>query len=61
MKDGVIVLAGLSGTQLVSHDGGKAFTLVQRDDRLGISSILQTDDGGLILVGEDGVRRIEGL
>jgi photosystem II stability/assembly factor-like uncharacterized protein len=61
LQDGTVVLAALSGTQLVSDDGGLTFTLRQRDDRLGTASILQTADGGLILVGEGGVRRIEGL
>ena len=61
LQDRTIVLAALSGTQRESNDGGLTFTLRQRDDRLGTVSILQTDDGGLILVGEGGVRRIEGL
>jgi photosystem II stability/assembly factor-like uncharacterized protein len=59
LQDGTVVVAGLSGTVLVSRDGGATFTLHQREDRLGISSILQAGDRSLILIGEGGVRRIE--
>ena len=61
LQDGTVVIAGLSGTLLVSRDGGLTFTLQQREDRLGIASILQTEDGGLILTGEGGARRIDSL
>jgi len=35
--------------------------LLQREDRLGVSSLLQTDDGSLLLIGEGGVRVIDKL
>jgi hypothetical protein len=43
---------------LVSHDGGRNFALTQQDDRKAISSVLPSGDGGLIVAGEGGVRRL---
>ena len=43
---------------LVSHDGGRSFTLTQQDDRKAISSVLPSGDGALIVAGEGGVRRL---
>ncbi len=53
-----VVVAGLAGVILVSHDDGRSFTLTQQDDRKAISSVLPSGDGGLIVDGEGGVRRL---
>ena len=54
-----MVVTGLAGTLLLSRDGGRSFELIERADREGLTSILQADDGGLILVGDGGVGRLE--
>lgn len=56
LADGRIVISGLGGTLLVSSDGGSTFELLPQPDRRGISSIVVTDDGQLLMVGEFGVK-----
>lgn len=56
LADGTIVIAGLGGVVLVSHDGGKSFELNQQESRRGISSLIETKDGQLLMVGEFGTR-----
>ena len=58
LEDGTVIVAGLAGTLLVSTDGGHTFTLRQQADRQGLATVLPTDDGGLVLVGEFGVNRL---
>ena len=43
---------------LVSHDGGRSFTLTQQDDRKAIAAVVPSGDGALIVAGEGGVRRL---
>ncbi len=57
--DGSLVITGLAGTLLVSHDDGAGFALQQQADRQGLATALPTSDGGLVLVGEFGVNRLE--
>jgi photosystem II stability/assembly factor-like uncharacterized protein len=59
MADGAIAVVGMSGTVLVSRDGGETFELVQREDRKSMTSVLATGTGGLILFGEGGIVRME--
>lgn len=56
LEDGTIVIVGLGGTVLVSTDDGRSFTGHQQPGRRGISSIVETEGGSLVLVGEFGVR-----
>jgi len=58
LGNGHIVLVGFAGTVLVSEDQGKSFHLRQQADRMGISAVVQAKDGGLILIGEFGVKKI---
>ena len=58
LRDGRIVVAGLAGSLLVSGDRGQSFRSLPRPDRLGIARILEMSDGTLLLVGEQGVRRV---
>ncbi len=58
LEDGTIVVVGLAGTLLVSRDGGRTFTLHQQADRQGLATIVEADDGSLILIGELGVTRL---
>ena len=58
LADGRIALAGLAGALLLSEDNGRSFELHAQEDRAGIAKILQSNDGALILIGEQGVKRI---
>ncbi len=57
MQNGTIVIAGLSGTLLISKDNAASFQLVNRPDRLGISTLLEVGPGQLLLFGEEGVKQ----
>jgi photosystem II stability/assembly factor-like uncharacterized protein len=54
-----LVIAGLSGTILLSDDDGKTFRSANRPDRLGISSLIELGPNGLILVGKGGIHRAD--
>ncbi|HKZ74949.1 MAG TPA: YCF48-related protein [Steroidobacteraceae bacterium] len=58
LDDGTVVIVGLSGTVLVSRDGGRTFTLMQQDDRKGLSAVVGDSSEGVIVTGEGGVKRI---
>ena len=58
LTDGTIVISGLGGTLLTSSDGGSTFELLPQPDRRGISAIVETGDGQLLMVGEFGVKTI---
>ena len=57
---GKLVVVGHEGAILVSDDGGRNFTLQPQPDREALATVIQADDGGLILVGEFGVSRMAG-
>ena len=61
LADGTVAIGGLGGAVLLSKDDGKRFETTHRPDRLGISSMIQLESGGLILVGEEGIHRVEKL
>ena len=50
---------GLSGTVLVSADGGATWRLEQQADRKGLSGALLLPSGALLAVGEDGARTVK--
>jgi photosystem II stability/assembly factor-like uncharacterized protein len=56
LADGTIIITGLAGTILTSSDGGHNFELHPQANRRGISAVVETTDGSLLLVGEFGVR-----
>lgn len=56
LADGRVVITGLGGTLLISSDGGSTFELLPQDDRRGIASIVEAEDGQLLMVGEFGVK-----
>lgn len=56
LADGRIAISGLGGTFLISSDGGSTFELLPQPDRRGISSIVETGYGQLLMVGEFGVK-----
>ena len=53
-----IVVTGLDGVLLESRDGGRSVSLQRLPDRAGVSGALPLSDGGLLLIGEFGVRRL---
>ncbi len=53
-----IIVTGLDGVLLESHDGGRSVSLQRLPDRSGVSGALPLSDGGLLLIGEFGVRRL---
>jgi photosystem II stability/assembly factor-like uncharacterized protein len=56
---GAIAVVGLSGVVLVSRDAGKSFTLMQQEDRKGLSAARAVGGHTLVVVGEGGARRID--
>jgi photosystem II stability/assembly factor-like uncharacterized protein len=58
LADGRIVMVGLAGVVLVSSDDGRSFVLAEQRDRLGISSVVPTPDGEIVVAGEFGVRKL---
>jgi len=44
---------------LISADDGHSFNLLAQADRAGIARVLQAGDGALILIGEQGVKRLQ--
>jgi len=55
LADGSIVVVGHGGTVLKSTDNGRAFSLINRPDRLSLAGVTALDNGNLILVGQGGV------
>ncbi|UCF67307.1 MAG: hypothetical protein JSV80_16275 [Acidobacteriota bacterium] len=58
LADGRLLIAGIAGTLLVSQDEGRSFQLHSQADRLGVSRVVEHDDGSLLLFGEGGIRRL---
>jgi len=60
LKSGVIVLAGAGGNFFVSRTGAKSFAHWKPAEYLGgVSALLETNDGALLVVGETGVVRLQ--
>ena len=55
---GGVAIVGLSGVVLLSRDGGSSFSLLQQDDRKGLATVREAQQGTLITVGEAGVKLI---
>lgn len=58
LRDGRIVLVDQGGQLLVSRDRGRSFTVVKLKDAWPFSGLVEAADGGLILVGSRGVKRL---
>ena len=56
---GTVAVAGMAGVLLWSEDGGRSFRLRELDDRKASMAILPGTAGGVVLLGEGGVRPIE--
>ncbi len=53
-----IIVTGLDGVLLESRDGGRTVSLQSLQNRTGVSGALPLSDGGLLLIGEFGIRRL---
>jgi len=58
LRDGRIILVDQGGQLLVSHDRGRSFIVVKLEDVWPFSDLVEAADGGLILVGSHGVKRL---
>jgi len=54
-KDGTIMLVGNNGVVLKSYDSGRNFTTTVREDRSSLVGITESMEGGIVLVGQDGL------
>lgn len=59
LPGGRVVVAGLAGALLWSEDGGRTFQGRELPDRKATMALLPAGDGGLVLLGEGGVRQAE--
>ena len=57
LPSGVILVTGLEGSLLTSRDEGRSVTYDRLPGREGISAALPLAEGGVLLIGEFGVRR----
>ena len=58
LPSGSIAISGLEGCLLFSRDGGRSVSSRNLPSREGVSSVLPLADGGVLLIGEFGVRRV---
>lgn len=58
LSSDAILVTGLQGTLLLSVDAGGSFELRPRPQRLDITGALSSGDGGLVLIGGFGVRKV---
>lgn len=59
LKSGLVVLAGLGGNFQISRDQGRTFSAWKPTQyNGGVSALLETDDGALLVAGELGVARL---
>lgn len=61
LDDGTVVLAGASGSILVSHDNGNSLALQYLPDRASISGLVPLGDGALLMVGAEGIKTVTGI
>ena len=61
LPSGAILITGLEGVLLTSRDEGRSVSFDRLPDREGISSALPLAGGGVLLIGEFGIRRRPGI
>ena len=61
LRPDLVLITGLDGTLLTSADGGRSVSPVRLAVRQGISAALKLAGGGVLLIGEFGVRRLPGI
>lgn len=58
LPSGAIIVTGLEGSVLTSRDEGRSVSTARLPLREGISAVLPLADGGVLLIGEFGIRRL---
>ena len=56
LPSGAILVTGLEGTLLISRDGGRSVSSRSLPARSGVAAALPLAGGGVLLIGELGVR-----
>ena len=59
LDNGDVVIVGHGGTVLRSSDDGDSFSITNRADRASLAGVAAGVDGGLILVGQNGIHRTD--
>ncbi len=59
LDNGDVLIVGHSGTVLRSTDGGVSFSVSNRADRASITGVVADTQGGLILVGQNGIHQTD--
>lgn len=55
LSSGELVIVGHGGTVLRSENGAESFRMASRADRASLTGVISSTDGGLILVGQNGI------
>lgn len=59
LANGDVLIVGHGGTVLRSTDGGKSFSVSNRPDRASLAGVASGVNGGLILVGQNGIHKTD--
>ncbi len=59
LANGDVMIVGHGGTVLRSANDGQSFTLFNRADRTSLAGVTSGEDGGLILVGQNGIHQTD--
>ena len=59
LADGRVIITGLSGTVLVSRDGGHNFTYYRHPGRKDIVTPVAPDGKTVLLIGQFGVQKLQ--
>lgn len=59
LANGDVLIVGHGGTILRSTDGGESFTVSNRADRASLTAVIAGSEGGLILVGQNGIHQTD--
>lgn len=58
LKNKVILVTGLAGTLLASEDNAESFNRIDLEHRHGLTSVIETSDGSIILTSEAGIKSL---
>lgn len=59
LASGDVLIVGHGGTILRSSDGGESFIVSNRADRASLAAVIAGSEGGLILVGQNGIHQTD--
>lgn len=61
LKDDAVVLVGQDGNVLVSRDGTRSFVLLRAPSGRALATVLEAENGDLLVFGEGGFDRVSGV